>query len=578
MFGRLSVLWSLTLVAVCATALDADDEVVQLFNGHSLDGWVQHGGEAKYTVEDGVIVGTSVANTPNSFLCTTEQYADFILELEFKVDPPLNSGVQIRSQVFDEEREVHWKSEDGKSKSRKIPAGRVHGYQVEIDPSKRSWSGGIYDEARRGWLNNLEGKKNRAAREAFKQNEWNHYRIQAVGNSIKTWINGVPAADLMDDMTRSGLIALQVHGIGKDESKLGKQVRWRNIVLTKVSAKVAEDADGAQKFVEYEGKAGPGKGKTVVLIAGDEEYRSEETLPQLGKILSQHHGFDCRVVFPIHPETGIIDPNYGENIPGLEALADADLMIIATRFRALPDEQMQHIDNYLKRGGPVLGLRTATHAFNFPKDSKWAHYGNSYNGEREAWKDGFGRLVLGEKWISHHGQHKVQSTRGVIVAGQEQHPILRGVESIWGPTDVYGVRLPLPGDSQPLVLGQVVNREGPGEKGDILYGMRDTDHEPDPSKNDPMMPITWTKSYQVPGGERGQAVTTTMGSSTDFLNAGVRRMLVNAVYWLTGLADDIPEDGTNVEFVGEFHPTAYEFRSKDYWPQRNMRVEDHRLQ
>lgn len=559
------------LVLSVVGAAEAGEGFVTLFDGKSLDGWVQHGGKAKYSIEGDEIVGTSVPDTPNSFLCTAKHYSDFILELDFKVDPGLNSGVQIRSNVYDEPMEVVTKTSNGDVKKRNIPAGRVHGYQVEIDPSPRAWSGGIYDEGRRGWLNNLEGEKNKPAREAFKQNEWNHYKIQAIGDSIKTWINGVPAADLRDGLTASGFIALQVHGI-KQESQIGKQIRWKNIKLQEVSAPT-----DPQQYVEYKGNAGPGQGKKVVLIAGDEEYRSEETLPQLGKILSVQHGFDCRVVFPIDPQTGRIDPNNGTNIPGLEALADADLMIIATRFRALPDAQMQHIDNYLRRGGAVIGLRTATHAFNFPKGSNWSHYSNGYGGEKKEWQDGFGRLVLGEKWISHHGQHKSQSTRGVIVEDQKDHPILRGVTDIWGPTDVYGVRLPLPGDSQPLVLGQVVNRKGKMQQGDPLYGMRPTDTEADTSKNTPMMPIAWTKSYQTPGGKTGQAVTTTMGSSTDFLNEGVRRLIVNSVYYLTGLKDEIPSGGTQVDLVGEFQPTAYEFRRGEYWPERDMRVEEYLL-
>ena len=213
-------------VLCAATALFAEDKdgFVPLFDGKTLDAFTQHGGKAKYTVEDGVIVGTSVPATPNSFLCTNKIYGDFILELDFKVDPPLNSGVQIRSEVFDEPKEV--KVGD---KTLKIAAGRVHGYQVEIDPSARAWSGGIYDEGRRGWLNDL--KKNPAAQKAFKQNEWNHYRVECRGDSIKTWSNDVPAADLKDSLTPRGFIALQVHGVGNDASKVGKQVRWKNLQI-----------------------------------------------------------------------------------------------------------------------------------------------------------------------------------------------------------------------------------------------------------------------------------------------------------------------------------------------------------
>lgn len=188
-----------------------------LFDGETLDGWTRRGGEALYWVEDGAIVGATipgrkvgskmVSGTPNTFLCTDRVYGDFILELEFKVDPGMNSGVQIRSNSY-----------PGYKK------GRVHGYQVEIDPSERAWTGGIYDEGRRGWLFNLEDKEE--ARKAFKQNEWNHFRIEARGDSMKTWVNGVPAADLTDTMTMRGFVALQVHGSKAEESM---EVRWRNI-------------------------------------------------------------------------------------------------------------------------------------------------------------------------------------------------------------------------------------------------------------------------------------------------------------------------------------------------------------
>ena len=217
---------SLTLaLAVCCvlrTIAAAGDDLQPLFDGKTLNGWTQHGGKAKYEIDNGEIVGTSVPNTGNSFLCTDKTYGDFILELEFKVDPLLNSGVQIRSEVYDKPTVV-----EINGKKRKFPADRVHGYQVEIDPSARAWTGGIYDEARRGWLNNLA--KNEPARKAFKQNEWNKFRIVCRGDSIKTWLNDVPAADLKDSLTPRGFIALQVHGVGKDKNKVGKQVRWRNI-------------------------------------------------------------------------------------------------------------------------------------------------------------------------------------------------------------------------------------------------------------------------------------------------------------------------------------------------------------
>jgi hypothetical protein len=203
-----------------ATVALAEEKWTPLFDGKTLDGWTQRGGMAKYEVKDGEIVGSSVPKTGNSFLCTNKDYGDFILEVEFKVDPKLNSGVQIRSQYLDKAREVEYMG-----KTVKEGANRVFGYQCEIDPSPRAWSGGIYDEGRRGWLNNLE--KNPAAQKAFKQNEWNKFRIECAGDSIKTWINDVPAADLKDGLTPKGFIALQVHGVGDKTEPM--EVRWRNI-------------------------------------------------------------------------------------------------------------------------------------------------------------------------------------------------------------------------------------------------------------------------------------------------------------------------------------------------------------
>jgi hypothetical protein len=212
------------LLSVCVFLFAEDDGLKPIFDGKTLEGWVQAGGKATYRVEDGAVVGTAVPKTPNSFLCTRKQYGDFVLELEFKVDPSLNSGVQIRSHVYEKDTMV-----EIRGKKREKKAGTVYGYQVEIDPSDRAYTGGVYDEARRGWLNDL--KDNEAAREAFRQGKWNKFRIICKGDSIKTWVNGVPAAELKDSMTARGFIALQVHGVGKHKDRVGKQVRWRNIRL-----------------------------------------------------------------------------------------------------------------------------------------------------------------------------------------------------------------------------------------------------------------------------------------------------------------------------------------------------------
>ncbi|HXG47886.1 MAG TPA: DUF1080 domain-containing protein [Methylomirabilota bacterium] len=218
------VVWAASLVATSLSNPAAEPVGepgwVSLFNGRDLEGWIQHGGKAIYRAEANQIVGSCVPNTPNSFLCTKRSYTNFVLELEFKGQPGLNSGVQIRSQVFDRPTEI-----DYQGRRITIPAGRVHGYQVEIDPTARAWSGGIYDEGRRGWLQDL--KRNDAARAAIRTNDWNKFRIEARGDSIKTWLNGVPAADLRDSLTPAGFIGLQVHGVGRRQEKL--EIRFRNL-------------------------------------------------------------------------------------------------------------------------------------------------------------------------------------------------------------------------------------------------------------------------------------------------------------------------------------------------------------
>ena len=229
--SRLTCLASVVLCSFVLTATAAEELGFHpLFDGKTLEGFTQKGGKAMFRVDHGEIVGTSVPNTENSFLCTNKEYGDFILELEFKVDPQLNSGVQIRSHAYEQPREVETK----KGKKRTFPAGRVYGYQVEIDPSPRSFSGSLYDEARRAvFLADLSN--NEAARKAFKQGEWNKFRVECHGDSIKTWINEVPAVDLKDDMTAKGFIALQVHGVGAREEPL--EARWRNLKIKELGGK-----------------------------------------------------------------------------------------------------------------------------------------------------------------------------------------------------------------------------------------------------------------------------------------------------------------------------------------------------
>ncbi len=339
------------------------------------------------------------------------------------------------------------------------------------------------------------------------------------------------------------------------------------------------------EWIIFEGNKDFKKNRKIVLVSGDEEYRSEEALPQLAKILSTYHGFDCTVLFAQNPENpGVIDPNYTDNIPGLKALEDAALVFLFTRFRALPDEQMQYFKNYLLEGKPIIGIRTATHAFHF-KDSTnlWYHWGNYYGKEDSDWAGGFGRKILGANWHTHHGHHKNQSTWGVIAPGAASHPLLNGIGigAIWGPTDVYGVLLPLLEDVQTFVLGQVVNRAGEFDENDLFFGMKPTDQEVattnpasknDYNPNDPMMPIVWSKPYQLNNGKEGLSLTSTIGSSTDLLNEDLRRLFVNATYFLLELP--VPEKA-NADLIGTYKPTQYSFHDDDYWDKKNLKVADY---
>ncbi|NLX14742.1 MAG: ThuA domain-containing protein [Phycisphaerales bacterium] len=308
----------------------------------------------------------------------------------------------------------------------------------------------------------------------------------------------------------------------------------------------------AQPWIVFDGFDGPGKGKHIVFVTGDEEYRSEESMPQLAKVLARHHGFKCTVLFAIDRNDGTINPEQNDNIPGLEALEKADLMVIFTRFRDLPDEQMKPILDYINSGKPIVGLRTATHAFRFQKHKTYAKY--DFNNKEFA--GGFGRQVLGETWISHYGKHNVESTRGIVVKGMEEHPILRGVKDIWGPSDVYGITT-LSGDSKPLVMGQV------------LVGMN-PDDEPKPDME--LVPIAWTKTYKGDKGKTSLVFTTTMGHSDDLQNEGFRRLLVNACYWALKLEEQIRPD-LKVDLVGEYKPNAIGFGTH----KTGLKPEDHRI-
>lgn len=299
----------------------------------------------------------------------------------------------------------------------------------------------------------------------------------------------------------------------------------------------------AKDWVVYEGQRGVGQGKHIVFLSGDEEYRSEEGLPMLAKLLATRHGFKCTVLFSINPKDGTIDPNNQTNIPGLAALDSADLCVMLWRFRELPDADMKHFVDYLNRGKPIIALRTSTHAFAYSRNKQSPYV--KFDWQNKEWPGGFGQQVLGETWVNHHGDHGKQSTRGIINDEFKSHPILRGVTDIWGPTDVYGV-IHLPARAQVLVRGQV------------LSGMKPTDPPVEGPKNQPMMPLVWLNDYTGESGKPNQIVATTMGAATDLESAGLRRLIVNACFWAVGLDKKVTEP-VNVDWVGEYRPTGFGF-------------------
>jgi hypothetical protein len=295
-----------------------------------------------------------------------------------------------------------------------------------------------------------------------------------------------------------------------------------------------------------------GNGKRIVLISGDEEYRTEESMPMLAKILSQKHGFHCTVLFSLGPDGAqYIDPNNSKGLRGLESLGAADLMVIGTRFRNPSPDEAIHITQFLKVGKPVLGFRTATHAFKGDGQFGTIPYND------------FGLHVLGETWVSHHGKHKVEGARGVIEPAQADHPILRGVRDIFAPSDVYGV-IHLT-DSDQILLRAAVTESLEPNSPNVSGG-----------KNQSLQPLAWLREYRRPDGEgTGRAFCTTAGASVDFVNEDLRRLLVNAVHFLTEL--EVPQRA-DVAFVDPYYPSFFGFIPDPvYWKELNLRPRDFML-
>ena len=313
-------------------------------------------------------------------------------------------------------------------------------------------------------------------------------------------------------------------------------MRLLSALLTTIVAGTAATAN--EFLVVYEGSDGIGAGKHIVYIAADHEYRGEEALPALARILAKHYGFKCTVIFGLDPKDGDILPG-SSHIGGLEVLKDADLLVIAMRFINMPDEEMQHFVDYVDRGGPIMGLRTSTHAFRIPKDRTFYAYDFRY--PEDDFHMGFGRQVLGETWVSHYGDNHRQSSILAVEQDNKEHPILRGVTDMHTQAGGY--------TADPLEPSTVLAR------GIILNGMT-KDAPVDTSKE--LMPVVWVREYASQSGTLARVFTTTQGASQDIVNEGFRRLLVNAHLWCLGMEDDIAAEAP-VDFVGPYHPTKFSF-------------------
>ncbi len=298
----------------------------------------------------------------------------------------------------------------------------------------------------------------------------------------------------------------------------------------------------AENWATYEAKPGAGKGKHIVFLSGDEEYRSEEGLPMLAKILSQRHGFKCTVLFAIDKD-GTINPNAKGNIPGSEALDSADAIVMLLRYRAWPDEQMKHFVDAVQRGTPIVALRTSTHAFNFGGNDTTSY--KAFNS--------FGKKVLGEQWVNHWGRHKQEATLGIIESSAKGDPILNGVSGVFGDSDVYEAYPPA--DAKILLRGQVLKGMSPTDPPADYKKKRATDKQ-EQGINEPAMAIAWTRVHKNEAGKENRIFCTTMGAATDLQNEELRRLVVNAVYW--GLALPVPKKAP-VDYVDDYKPTKYGF-------------------
>lgn len=322
----------------------------------------------------------------------------------------------------------------------------------------------------------------------------------------------------------------------------------RRFLLSLIASLPLGSCLAADDFLTFEPK-GEAKGKHIVLLAGDEEYRSEEGMPMLARLLSERHGFKTTVLFSVNKE-GFIDANNQASLTNPAALDSADAIIMLIRFRHWPDEAMKHFHDAVQRGVPIIGLRTATHAFNMAKDSTYGAWAwNNSNG-------GFGRLFLGETWVSHWGKHRAEATKGVLEESAKGNPLLNGVGEIFGTTDVYEAAPPA--DATILVRGQVVAGMEPGSPPADYRKKNRAGVEQ--AVNEPMMPVAWSREVKNEAGKTNKVLCTTLGAATDLTNESLRRLVVNGVYW--GLGLDVPA-AADVNYVGEFKPLMYGTKDGD---------------
>ena len=315
--------------------------------------------------------------------------------------------------------------------------------------------------------------------------------------------------------------------IGQKE-KMSVQPGRRNLVagicavLLLVSAARAQSQEGT---ITYEPDPGAVRGKHIVFVCGEWEYRCEESLPMLAKILAHRHGFQCTVVFSMNPKDGTVDPSVKNNIPGMSALTNADMMVVFAMDLTLPEEQMQHFVAFLETGKPVFGIRCTLLSFRYGKDSPYARY--------DVGNGGYSVDLFGASWKGHYGDHGKESTRGLRAGMNESHPILNGVHDVWGPTDVYRITK-LPADATVYLYGQV------------LTGMNPTDP---PNLNKSVMPMVWTREIKRDSGKVSRVVMSTIGAAPDMENEDLRRLHVNCIYWALGLESAIPQNA-DVSYVG----------------------------